>query len=148
MKNQEENKLGQIESVDTGTVIIKVDQEDILNSIQVNSPIKIRSTKVGESIIGLVTKIMRKSSSKMEDDDCEVITENIIKVSLVGTWIEKSGTEENKFKRTLETVPSLGADCFLLKAETLTKFMQSVSAVEQGKNKSLSIMRPKSVWTL
>ena len=139
MKNQEENKLGQIESVDTGTVIIKVDQEDILNSIQVNSPIKIRSTKVGESIIGLVTKIMRKSSSKMEDDDCEVITENIIKVSLVGTWIDKSGTEGNKFKRTLETVPSLGADCFLLKAETLTKFMQSVSAIEQGKNKSLSI---------
>ena len=131
--------MGQIESVDTGTVIIKVTDEHILNKIQINHLIKILSTNTGESIIALVTKIMRKSSEKIEDDNPEIIIENIIKASLVGTWISILGTKSNVFKRTLETVPSLNADCFLLNDEALTEFMKSVSAVEQEESKSLSI---------
>lgn len=138
--NNETNKLGEIESVDTGNIVVKVTAEQMLNSIQVNNLIRIRSTKTNESIIGSVVKIMRKSANKVEPDSPgEIVTENIIKACLVGTLLEKDGTIENVFKRTLGTVPSLGADCFLIKDEELSKFMQSISAKSDDPEKSLSI---------
>lgn len=131
--------LGKIESVDTGTVVIKIDDDHILNSIQVNNLVSIRSTKTGESIISLVTKIMRKSSGKIESDASdEIAVENIIKASLIGTLLKTVGTKENVFKRTLETVPSLDADCFLLKDDELSQFMLSISG-NQNDKKSLNI---------
>ena len=52
------NPLGKVASVDTGNVIIRVVDEHKLNNIQVNNLLRIRSTKTGESIIGLVVKII------------------------------------------------------------------------------------------
>ena len=60
--------LGQIHSVDTGTVTIKVDKAETLNNLQVNQLLKIRSTNSGESIIALVSKIMRKAIETMDDE--------------------------------------------------------------------------------
>ena len=135
-----QNPLGKVESVDTGNVIIKVIEEQKLNSIQVNNLLSIRSTKTGESIIALVVKIMRKSSDKPEPDNPEeIIVENVIKASLVGTFLDKDGEKSNTFKRTLETVPSLDADCFLIEGEALSKFMKSLSVGDEGKGKSLNI---------
>lgn len=135
-------KLGKVESVDTSTVVIKVTDENILNSTQVNNLIRIRSTKTGESIIGLITKILRKYSGEIEPDaPGETVVENAIKASLVGTLLDKSGTKSNVFKRTLETVPSLDADCFLLNGEELSSFMKSLSIGEQTKEGSLNIGR-------
>ena len=135
-----ETTLGKVQSVDTGNVVIKIDDEQLLNNIQVNNLIRIRSTKTSEAIIGLVTKIMRKSTGEIEPDNPEkVVIENVIKACLVGTRLDKSGTKDNVFKRTLETVPSLDADCFLIKGEDLSKFMQSISARDAGKEKSLSL---------
>lgn len=134
--------LGKVASVDTGTVIISVVDEHKLNSIQVNNLLKIRSTKTGESIIGLVVKIMRKASEEIDPDSSEevpVVVENVIKASLVGTLLDKEGVKPNVFKRTLETVPSLEADCFLIEGDELTKFMQSLSVGDEQKAKSLSI---------
>jgi hypothetical protein len=132
-------KIGKVESVDTGTLIIKVEKEEYLNSLQVNNLVAVRSTKTGEKIIGLITKIMRKSSDKIDDDNPdEIIVENIVKVILVGTFLEKSGTKKNVFKRTLETVPSIDADCFLLEGDELSKFMNSLT-YEQDSAGSLNI---------
>ena len=135
--NKEENQksIGTVESVDTGNVIIKISDEQILNNIQVNNLIRIRSTKTRESIIGLVTKIMRKSVDKAEPDSSEEIeTENILKVSLIGTKLEKDGINTNLFKRTLKTVPSLDAECFLIDGDELSKFMKSISSLENNQN--------------
>ncbi|MCZ0933338.1 MAG: ATP-binding protein [Oligoflexia bacterium] len=140
MSSEEKNPLGKVESVDTGNVVIKVIEEKKLNSIQVNNLLKIRSTKTGESIIGLVIKIMRKSSDKVEPDNPEeAIVENVIKARLVGTFLDKHGEKSNVFKRTLETVPSLDADCFLIEGEELSEFMKSLSLSDEAKDKSLSI---------
>jgi len=133
-------KIGKVESVDTGNVIVKVEKEEYLNSLQVNNLVAVRSTKTGEKIIGLITKIMRKSSDKIEDDNPdEVIVENIVKVTLVGTFLDKRGTKENVFKRTLETVPSIDADCFLLEGDELSKFMRSLTSYNQDSAGSLNI---------
>ena len=140
MSQTNSNPLGKVESVDTGSVIIKVMEEQKLNSIQVNNLLRIRSTKTGESIIGLVVKIMRKSSDKLEVDSSEeIIVENIIKACLVGTLLDRHGTKSNVFKRTLETVPSLDSECFLIEGNELSKFMQSLSISDEGKEKSLSV---------
>ena len=154
MNQSEQNPLGKVESVDTGNVIIKVIDEQRLNSIQVNNLLRIRSTKTGESIIALVVKIMRKSSDKLEPDNPDkIIVENVIKACLVGTLLYKHGEKSNVFKRTLETVPSLDADCFLIEGEELSSFMKSLSIGGEEQEKLLNIGNMlyqkmlKLIWT-
>jgi hypothetical protein len=122
--------IGKVQSVDTGNISVKVDKEDLLNSVQINQIVQIRSTKTGEKIIGLISKIMRKAVSEKVDVDSEpdLIVENLMRVNLVGTLVEKSGTEKNIFKRTLNTVPSINADCFLLQGNDLSSFMNIISS--------------------
>ena len=47
MKSNEDS-IGTVLSVDTGTVIISVEKEDLLNSVQVNQIVEIASTKTNE----------------------------------------------------------------------------------------------------
>jgi uncharacterized protein len=122
--------IGKVQSVDTGNISVKVDKEELLNSAQINQIVQIRSTKTGEKIIGLISKIMRKAVADKIDESSEpdFIVENLIKVNLVGTLLEKSGTVKNVFKRTLNTVPSINADCFLLQGDELSNFMNIISS--------------------
>ena len=122
--------IGKVQSVDTGNVSIKVDKEELLNNVQINQIVQIRSTKTGEKIIGLISKIMRKAIADKIDESSEpdFIIENLIKINLVGTLIEKIGIERNVFKRTLNTVPSINADCFLLQGNDLSDFMNIISS--------------------
>jgi uncharacterized protein len=124
------DKIGSVQCVDTGTITIKVDSEDLLNSVQINQIVEVESTKVNEKIIGLITKIMRKALSDKIDESAEEesVIDNIVKVNLVGTFFKKMGTQRNIFKRTLNTVPSINADCFLLKDNDLSEFMNAVSS--------------------
>lgn len=122
------NLIGKVQSVDTGSVIIQVDKEDLLNSVQVNQIVEISSTKVGERIIGLVSKIMRRSiSDNFNENEPSLVVENVVKINLVGTMIDKVGDKKNVFKRTLNTVPSIDAECFLLKDDELSSFMSVIS---------------------
>ena len=121
--------LGKVQYVDTGNVTIAVDQNEVVNSVQVNQIVRIISSKTNEVIIGLVAKILRKATPvDVESDDITSICENAIKVNLVGTLKSKEGTARNVFKRTLNTVPSLDAECFLLQGEELACFMKAISS--------------------
>jgi len=122
--------IGKVQSVDTGNISVKVDKEELLNSVQVNQIVQIRSTKTGEKIIGLISKIMRKAVAEKIDENSEpdFVVENLIKVNLVGTLVESIGIEKNLFKRTLNTVPSINADCFLLQGKELSTFMSIISS--------------------
>lgn len=128
--NNKKALIGTVQSVDTGNISVKVDKEELLNSVQVNQIVQIRSTKTGEKIIGLISKIMRKAVADKTDENNEpdFIIENLIKINLVGTLIERVGTEKNVFKRTLNTVPSINADCFLLQGDNLSAFMSIISS--------------------
>jgi aspartate carbamoyltransferase regulatory subunit len=59
-----EGSIGTVESVDTGTVVVHVENEEKLKVLQVNQLVALRSSKVGQFLIGLVVKIMRKTSSE------------------------------------------------------------------------------------
>ena len=126
----EHDSIGKVQSVDTGNISVKINDEQLLNSVQINQIVQIRSTKTGEKIIGLISKILRKAISEKIDEDSETdeVVENLIRVNLVGTLLEASGTERYVFKRTLNTVPSIDADCFLLQGESLSKFMNIISS--------------------
>lgn len=122
--------IGKVQSVDTGNIIVKVDKEELLNSVQINQIVQVRSTKTGEKIIGLISKIMRKAVAEKIDgqDEPDTIVENVIRINLVGTLLKKCGTDLNVFKRTLNTVPSINADCFLLQGSELSNFMSIISS--------------------
>jgi len=86
-----EELLGTVESVDTSTVIVKVENDDKLRGLQVNHLVSIQSSKIGQHLIGLVSKIIRKSA--YNDPVADVSPEfsfNIIKVILIGTLCSSS----------------------------------------------------------
>ena len=121
--------IGKVQCVDTGNVTIKIDNDELVNSVQVNQIVQVNSSKTNEKIIGLVTKILRKASPVDGDDDSIMaVLENTIRVNLVGTLKEKEGTKKHVFKRTLNTVPSLDAECFLLQGQELSDFMKAISS--------------------
>ena len=132
---EQDELLGTVESVDTSTVIVRVDNDDKLRGLQVNHLISIQSSKIGQHLIGLVSKIIRKSA--YSDTTADVVAElgfNIIKVILIGTHFDKEGEKENVFRRSLATVPTINAECHLIHGERLKKFMQAISSIPEGED--------------
>lgn len=136
-------KIGVVESVDTANLIIKVENVDKLKRMQVNHLIVIQSSKIGQHLIALVSKIMRNSSrnvDSIDDDDNPVYgIENIVKATLIGTHVDKVGSRNNVFKRTLESVPEIEAECYMLDGERLTNFMKAISQVAADNKNPLSL---------
>lgn len=126
-----EEVLGTIESVDTASVIIRVENDEKLRNLQVNHLIAIQSSKTGQHLIGLVSKIIRKAISFNDSVDILDNCFNVIKAVLIGTHYDKEGIRENVFHRTLSTIPTINAECFLIHGERLKQFMQAVSTVPQ-----------------
>ena len=122
-------KIGTVESVDTATIVIKIENEDLLKKMQVNHLVVIQSSKVGRHLIALVNKIMRNSTIEAMDDENQPLykIENVVKATLIGTHVDKEGTKTNVFKRTLESVPEINSDCYMLEGERLTNFMKAIS---------------------
>lgn len=134
-------KIGVVESVDTANIVIKIENVEKLKRMQVNHLVVIQSSKIGQHLIALVNKIMRKSSIDSIDEENEpvCIIENVVKANLIGTHVDKVGTRNNVFKRTLETVPEIDADCYMLAGERLTNFMQAISQVAVDNKNPLSL---------
>lgn len=131
--------IGSVYSVDTSTIIIKVDQIEKLRKLQVNHLIAIKSSKSGQHLIGLINRITRKSTDEVtspEDvgEPTYFLTENILKVNLIGTLLDKVGSKNNVFKRTLDTVPEIDASCFPIIGDNITKFMKVISSHENYDN--------------
>jgi hypothetical protein len=130
-----EDAIGSVYSVDTGTVLVTVSNLDELRRMQVNHLVVLRSSRAGQHLIGLVNKIMRKALVRMDyDDDAAVemyddpsVVENIVRITLIGTFLDAVGTTRNVFRRTLETVPEIDAQCFILSGDRLTQFMRAIS---------------------
>jgi DNA helicase HerA-like ATPase len=133
---EDNSSIGTVFSVDTATLIIKVDELEKLRKLQVNHLVAIQSSKAGQHLIGIINRITRKASDEERPvgDDLGLnnflFTENILKVNLIGTLLNKHGEKENVFKRTLDTVPEIEAKCYPIDGENITKFMQTISSKE------------------
>lgn len=133
---EDNSSIGTVFSVDTATLIIKVDELEKLRKLQVNHLVAVQSSKAGQHLIGIINRITRKASDEEQPagDDLGLnnflFTENILKVNLIGTLLNKHGEKENVFKRTLDTVPEIEAKCYPIDGENITKFMQTISTKE------------------
>lgn len=136
-----EDRIGVVEAVDTATVVVQVDNEEQLRGVQVNQLLILRSSRVGQHLVAIVAKILRKGviDEQSETGGNEIAIENIIRATLIGTNIDKHGSVENAFKRTLETVPEIGAECYLLQGERLTLFMTAISHLASESENPLSL---------
>lgn len=134
-------KIGVVESVDTANIVVKIENVEKLKRMQVNHLVVIQSSKPGQHLIALVSKIMRNSSlADVRENDLPVYNiENVVKATLIGTHVDKVGTRNNVFKRTLETVPEIEADCYMLDGERLTNFMKAISQVAIDNKNPLSL---------
>lgn len=132
-KFEEATSIGTVFSVDTSTIIVKIEELEKLRRLQVNHLVAVKSSKAGQHLIGIINRITRKVTDENNpvSDDLGfggfLITENILRVNLIGTLIDKHGEIENVFKRTLDTVPEIEAPCFPIDGENITKFMQTIS---------------------
>lgn len=132
--------FGNVQSVDTATVVINVSDVALLSRLQVNHLVAIRAARVGQVLIGMVNKIMRKFGSlPIEDDNTEPASFDIVKATLIGTFLDKDGAKRNVFKRTLESVPEIDSDCFIMSDAVLTAFMSAISGAESGMENPLCI---------
>ena len=58
---ESEQAIGTVNSVDTSTVVISVEDDSKLKQLQVNHLLVIRSSKTSQHLIAIVSKILRKS---------------------------------------------------------------------------------------
>lgn len=129
--------LGKVASVDTTNVIVEVGNLEQLKRLQVNHLAVLQSSKPGQHLIGLIVQVTRKripgdaAAVEIENQTAEL---NICKIALIGTFLDRDGESKNVFRRTLESVPEIDANCFSLEGEHLTKFMRILSdTASEGK---------------
>lgn len=135
---EEISKIGTVIAVDTASVVVKVENSNVLSEIQVNNLVAIKASKLRQTLIGMVSKIIRKFGDIIDDTD-EVENDDIVKITLVGTLIDKLGIRENVFKRTLESVPEITAECYVMNNDDLSKFMSVLSTSANSENSTLKI---------
>jgi len=142
----DEESLGKVRSVDTATVIVQVEDVEKLRRLQVNRLAVLQSSRPGQHLIGLIQKITRtaiegKKVAELaaDDENVEGSAEiNLVKISLIGTVLDKQVEKENVFTRTLETVPEIDANCFAVEGNRLTNFMRIVGNISaEGQRLSL-----------
>lgn len=143
--------FGEVSSVDTSSVIVSVSNVDLLRRMQVNRLVALQSSRPGQHLIGIVQRITRRlgtSTSVLDthgmpaDGDSDYVVnpeQNEVRVTLIGTIIDQEGTRTNVFRRTLETVPEINANCFPIEDRRLTNFMRVVTEVSAVSSRRLSI---------
>ena len=132
----DEEALGTVSAVDTATVVVRVADVEKLRRLQVNRLVLLQSSRPGEHLIGMVQKIVRslKETKAIGEDELAgdefPPEENIVRISLIGTHVDIKDGKRN-FRRTLETVPEIEANCFAIEGEHLTSFMRIIANVAE-----------------
>ncbi|CAJ0697975.1 ATP-binding protein [Ralstonia mannitolilytica] len=138
---KDEEALGKVASVDTTNVVVDVENVECLKRLQVNHLAVLQSSRPGQHLIGLITQVTRKRDFEIVVNDgiTEQTSElNLCRIALIGTMLDRDGEKENVFRRTLESVPEIDANCFSLEGENLTGFMRTLSNVAAD-GKSLTL---------
>lgn len=127
----DEESLGKVISVDTTTVVISIEDGEKLKKLQVNRLAVLQSGRPGQHLVGLISQVTRKKllQNDLLNDDDPISEQNLCKISLIGTLLDRFGGRENVFRRTLECVPEIDALCFALEGDYLTGFMRVISSI-------------------
>lgn len=122
--------VGNVESVDTKKIIVKVSEEDMLNKIKINDIVILCGDNANEKLIGIVTKVSKKRVNQLDEENEEyedtIYSENYCMITLVGTFYPKFGAKKkNVFKRAIYTYPEINSIVSLADEGALEIIMNS-----------------------
>ena len=124
MQFEQNEVLGVVISVDTGTAIIDVQDEDKLTTLQVNRLVALESGRGGQHLIGIIQKITRsieeiknKNTLQLGQLTGEVNHINLVRIALVGTFFDIKEGKKDIFRRSVQSVPEINAKCFPIEGE-------------------------------
>ena len=141
LTDKDSSFIGKVQAVDTANIVVKVENEDILSNIQVNNLVIIQASKTRQTLIGMVNKIIRTYPDKdlEAEDDLTTNSSDIVKINMIGTLLDKVGLQKNVFKRTLESVPEISSEVYIMNDENLTAFMNVISTTSEEGSDPLNI---------
>lgn len=120
--------IGTVQSVDNGKVYIQITSSDKLQLLRIGGLVAIPSG-LNKYIIGLISRIWRERSKEKIENEIEdeiVIPENNgALLTVVGSLLDRD--ENAKFSRTLDSLPGINEEIFLLQEDNLHNFMNVVS---------------------
>lgn len=147
-----ESPIAKVISVDTGTVIARIIDEERIKNLQVNRLVALTSGKSQQHLIGIIQKITRKlegnskiridpSFGETQGDDIASLSDvNLVKIALIGTFFDVKDGVSDVFKRSIHTVPDLDADCYCIEKEKLTAFMEAIAKNDKDTNDKNKLM--------
>ena len=141
LTGKDSSLIGEVQAVDTASIVVKVENTEVLSNIQVNNLVIIQASKTRQTLIGMVNKIIRTYSIGEIDSEDELTanSNDIVRINMIGTLLDKEGLRENVFKRTLESVPEISSEVFIMSDESLTEFMNVISSTSADGNDPLNI---------
>lgn len=124
--------IGNVQNVDTQKVIVNVQKEELLNKLKINDLAILSGNNADEKLIGIVTKVSKKSIKFDETEITESIpieySYNFCSITLVGTFYSKiSPTKKNIFKRAVNTYPEINSPVYLADDDALSLIMNSLA---------------------
>ncbi len=101
----DDEALGTVLSVDTATVVVRVTDAQKLRQLQVNRLSVLQSSRPGQHLIGVIQKITRSATSAAVETEVDEGADpmaanselNLVRVTLIGTLIDRRGSRENVF---------------------------------------------------
>ena len=130
------DRLGRVAAVDTGKVLIKVEDPMLMTRVGVGKLVAIRGATEQDYLIGLADRITRSVGEEMEGDDSgeddEVVLapsiDDALRAVLVGTYWTVFGDKQNHFKRGADYFPQIDRECFVIEGSNLQRFMGLLGA--------------------
>ncbi|MFS0783236.1 ATP-binding protein [Bacillus sp. 1P06AnD] len=130
----EEKSIGEVRGVDTNQIVINVSSSKKLLLAKVGHLVAVQGQDSNEWLIGMINRVWRDAvvSSFIETEDIEEITQedfenNSVKITLVGTFLEKYGLKKNYFTRAILSLPDINREVFSLDQKNLEKFMSIIA---------------------
>ena len=135
----EYQSLGEVRSVETSRITVRVTDGERLQRARVGRLVAIQSTG-DEWLIGIVERVWRHPvdlPSLADSDIGDEIPilpdeENGVAISLVGTYRERDGSSKNTFTRAVFSLPEINRPVYPIEEKSLEDFMGILSSSSKG----------------
>lgn len=138
--------IGIVFKVDSYSVSVSVIEEETLKKINVNNFVLMHTSDPNTRLIGRIDRVLRTEGKHVDSDenhDDEYVLydiNNIVYITALGTLKGPGGTREKTiFTRSIDLLPEIGADCFLLDSQKLSLFTTLVADTTSSSDSPLTL---------
>lgn len=138
---EEANSIGEVRSVETARISIRVTDSQRLQKARVGRLVAIQSFG-DEWLVGIIERVWRHPvelptipAGEVPPADLNAIPqeENGVAVSLVGTYRARDGLSENTFTRAVFSLPEINRPVYPIEEKSLEHFMGILSRSSKAK---------------